>query len=302
MSKIAVVMSTYNGEKFLHEQLDSILCQINVEVDIFVRDDGSSDNTCEILRQYANANRNIFVDLASNVGVGNSFMNALYSVPKTYDYYAFADQDDIWHEDKLIQAVTMLQDSGKALYASNQENVDKNGESLGMRYDADEFICTEPIAIISKNKLAGCTMVFTNDLFCRIVKESSRPSFDLLKNRIHDVWVAAAASVNGGIIYDDRSFIKYRQHDNNVVGAYSKGLRKNVQTQISKVFRKKQRNGRSLLAKELIDRFDNAAEFPLVADSAAKKRRVLLKNGKKLRSFTGESSIGFFIKVVLSWY
>ena len=75
-----------------------------------------------------------------------------------------------------------------------------------------------------------------------------------------------------------------------------------MQTQISKVFRKKQRNGRSLLAKELIDRFDNAAEFPLVADSAAKKRRVLLKNGKKLRSFTGESSIGFFIKVVLSWY
>ena len=81
-------MSTYNGKKFLCEQLDSILSQTNVEVEIFIRDDGSTDGTKEILDKYA-VKEGIHVDYAENVGVGNSFMNLLYSVPSDFDYYAF---------------------------------------------------------------------------------------------------------------------------------------------------------------------------------------------------------------------
>lgn len=300
MSSVAVVMSTYNGEKYLREQLDSILAQSGVDVFLFVRDDGSHDGTHDILSEYESNYDNVTVEFAQNVGVGNSFMNALYSIPDTFDYYAFADQDDIWCDRKLAEAVALLQSSGKALYASNQENVDKDGNSLGMRYSANMNIHIEPIAVISRNVLAGCTMVFTRDLFAKLTDESSRPSEELLRNRIHDVWVAAAASVNGGIVYDERSFIRYRQHGNNVVGAYDGGVKKKIKTKIGKLFHSSRRNGRSTLARELIKCFDSADKFPLVADCARRKKRALWKNGKQLRSYTGESSFGFFLKVLFA--
>ena len=144
MISVAVIMSTYNGEKYLGEQIDSILNQKDLEVTLFVRDDGSSDGTKNILEKYARDNGKIHINFGVNAGVGNSFMNALYSVPDTFDYYAFADQDDIWLENKLFQAVKALQESGKMLYASNQENTDKDGNSLGLRYKEDALINQKP--------------------------------------------------------------------------------------------------------------------------------------------------------------
>lgn len=302
INKVAVVMSTYNGEKYIIEQIESILAQKDVEIYLYVRDDGSSDGTQKILTEYSQKYDNITVDFGCNVGVGNSFMNALYAVPDLFDYYALADQDDIWCEDKLIQAIGMLQSSGKVLYASNQENVDESGNSLGLRYDENTDIRLDPFHIILRNKIAGCTMVFTRGLFEKLVAKNSRPSNELLYNRIHDVWIAAAASVCGGIVYDERSFIKYRQHGNNVVGAYDGGLKKGIKSKITKVFHKEQRNGRSMLARELVRCFDSAKDFPLVVMCANAKKRQLWKHGKKIRSYTGESSIGYFCKILLGLF
>lgn len=128
---IAVIMSTYNGEKYLREQLDSILNQKDVNLDLYVRDDGSVDGTAEILNQYSKRYPQVHVELAANAGVGNSFMNCLYSVPGEYQYYGFADQDDIWLQDKCIAGISALKRTGKALYSSNQECVDSDGKSLG---------------------------------------------------------------------------------------------------------------------------------------------------------------------------
>ena len=307
MKTVAVLMSTYNGEKYLREQIDSILNQSNVDVQLFVRDDGSSDNTKEILSEYAQKFDNIHLDFAENVGVGNSFMNLLYSAPDTFDFYAFADQDDIWEDKKLFEATELLQTSGKLLYASNQESVDKFGNSLGLRYDEDCKIHLTPVSILEKNMIAGCTMVVTNGFYTILTEESRRPTKELLHNRIHDVWLAMVASVYDGIIYDKRSFIKYRQHENNVVGAGKSSLKKRIKERTKKISNKELRNGRSKLAQEICSKFPKEAEeYPFLEVCAnAKKlrnKRKLIKAQKELRSYSGESYFGFVGKVILGLF
>ena len=307
MASVAVIISTYNGEKYLKEQLDSVLNQTGVEVGIFVRDDGSSDGTKEILSGYAEKFPNVDVEFAQNVGVGNSFMNALYSVTDGYDYYAFCDQDDIWEENKLISAVNVLEQSGKVLCATNQECVDKEGNSLGLRYSENTDIHLSPVSILEENMLAGCTMVWTAKFNALLREDGKRPSPELLRNRIHDVWLAMVASLYDGIAYDERSFIKYRQHENNVVGASADGFSKRLKKRLKKLTSKELRNGRSKLAEEICEKFPaQAAKFPIVVycsqAKTCKGKNRILKNSKELRSYTKESGVGFFFKVIFGWF
>lgn len=88
MHKVAVLMSTFNGDKYLREQIDSILAQEGVDLTLFIRDDGSSDCTIDIVREYLAREDNIVFCRGKNVGVGNSFMKLLYNCPDDYDYSA----------------------------------------------------------------------------------------------------------------------------------------------------------------------------------------------------------------------
>ena len=105
--KVCVLISTYNGERFLEEQIASIIAQKGVEVDILVRDDGSSDMTCSLLERWQKEGKLKWYK-GENLGFARSFMNLLKTA-SGYDYYAFCDQDDIWLEDKLQRAVTALE-------------------------------------------------------------------------------------------------------------------------------------------------------------------------------------------------
>lgn len=302
MTTVAVIMSTYNGEKFLREQLDSILAQRNVEVTLFVRDDGSKDGTQAILSEYAEKYGNIRISFEENVGVGNSFMNALYATPDTFDFYAFADQDDIWLEDKLAEAAKMLRESGKYLYASNQECVDDCGNIMKMRYEQNADIHLTPAAILQRNMLAGCTMVFTNMFYHILVQPEHRPSVELLYNRIHDVWVAFTAALYDKIIYDPRSFMHYRQHTNNVVG-----IKKHRWERWKKMQNKDLRNGRSFLAEEACAKFPTLVKndhivYMSANVKSAKGKRNLMKARKEICGITGESLLGFIVKVLCGLY
>lgn len=305
MIKVAILMSTYNGEKYLMEQLDSLFEQENILLDVYVRDDQSNDNTLDILDNYAKKNNHLIIQKGNNVGVGNSFMNLLYSVPNNYDYYAFADQDDIWNSKKIISAINLLENSNKVLYASNQESVDKYGNSLGFRYNQENIIHVNTLEILNRNDLAGCTMVFKKRLFEILKDEKNRPSEGLLKNRIHDVWVAIVATVNGGIIYDERSFIKYRQHEDNVVGADTTSIKKKIKLKIKKLTNAEERNGRSKLANELVNKFPNYNYCEsMLASSNIKKmsNKLFLIKNKDIRNITNESFIGFALKIMLNLY
>ena len=129
--RLAVLMSTYNGERYLVDQIESILGQkTDFEYSLIVRDDGSTDKTCDILKQYAAENKILFVK-GENIGAAKGFMSLLIDNPG-YDYYAFSDQDDIWNENKLQIGVDSIRAfSGPALYCSNCELVDSELNSIG---------------------------------------------------------------------------------------------------------------------------------------------------------------------------
>ena len=248
--RVAVLISTYNGERFLKEQIESVLAQKEIELNVFVRDDGSSDDTINILGSYRDK---ITFFQESNVGVGNSFMDVLYKAGKDFDFYAFCDQDDIWKEDKLKRAVSLIEKKDiPLLYCSNQELIDSNANSLGLRYN--NIIDTSFRQILNNNRVTGCTMVWNKKLNDIIADDKRKASKGLLKKRIHDVWVAMVASCVGEIVYDNESYIYYRQHENNVVG--SKGS-SSLEEYKKKLSNKDLRNGRSELAKEMIEKYSD---------------------------------------------
>ena len=105
MYEVAVLMSTYNGEKYLREQVKSIFQQEQVKVSLYVRDDGSTDNTIKIINELQKEYDNIFLIKGENIGWRRSFRYLIDNVPTKYEYYAFSDQDDFWLKRKLIRAI-----------------------------------------------------------------------------------------------------------------------------------------------------------------------------------------------------
>lgn len=220
MSKpsVAVLMSTYNGERYLRVQIDSILKQAEVRVTLFIRDDGSKDNTVKIIKTYTEKENVRFWNDTGNLYSGLSFMKLLKKVVKTepeFDYYAFADQDDIWLEEKLISAIRKIGDSeSPVLYGSNQI-IYQDGKKNGFRYkETPDLSFMGQIAI---SHISGCTMVM-NSALAKTVVSLPCPNKQFLKVRCHDTWIYLIACITGKVNYDENSFILYRIHENNVVG------------------------------------------------------------------------------------
>lgn len=209
---IAIMMSTYNGEKYLREQIDSILLQKGIHVELYIRDDGSKDGTVNILHEYGKKD-NVHIKYGFNSGVIESFLKLLYEVPRDYEYYAFSDQDDVWLEDKLIIAVKQLEGGdGPRLYFSRKTYVDEKLQKIDMN-DIDVRDTTIGIALMN-SCASGCTMVFNKRLLNKLCKY--RP--DSKQMSMHDSWIYIVAAAIGKVIYDDESRILYRQHGGNVSG------------------------------------------------------------------------------------
>ena len=220
--KIAVLMSTYNGEKYLREQMDSILAQKGVDVHIFVRDDGSKDGTPAILSEYQEKHPDRFSFVNSrnivNYGVKKIFLGLLkyvYERCGDMDYFCFADQDDYWLEDKLSEAVELLEaepsnPKGK-LYYSNKTFVD---QELKLIKEEDITYYGDFAEGMWRSSLAyGCTMVFDRALTEYVLRHYPQVKC------IHDSWVyRLAKSIGTTIVFDKNSYILYRQHGNNEIG------------------------------------------------------------------------------------
>lgn len=213
-SDICVMMSTYNGEKYLKEQLDSILNQECVDVNLLIRDDGSSDNTIEIIESYQIEYPNITLIKEKNEGVIASFMDVLFVAPEC-SYYAFADQDDVWDKDKLICGIRSIikANKDKCLYFCKKRIVD---DRLRCMKQSDVYVRDTSLGCALLNSVAaGCTMVFDNS-FMKILR-MYRPENTRIS--MHDAWIYRVAAAVGYVIYDDIPHMYYRQHGNNVEGA-----------------------------------------------------------------------------------
>lgn len=215
MKSVLVMMSTYNGAKYLREQLDSLLCQENVEVYIYIRDDGSSDNTVDIIKEYSEKNSCIDFEVGENLGYAKSFWT-LFTHENKYDYYAFADQDDVWHNDKLYKAVEFMekgQTDVPLLYTSDVISVNDSGETLNKH----TFGVKESINFyqsLQKSILPGCTFVFNNSAFSIIQKFNGYMES-------HDWAVYCIVSAFGKVLFDQVSHINYRIHESNAIGKSS---------------------------------------------------------------------------------
>lgn len=218
METVQVLMSTYNGEKYLKQQLDSIFSQRSVDIHLLVRDDGSKDKTLDILNDYKNKYSNIEIIEGKNVGACSSFFE-LINKSGCFEFYSFADQDDVWDVDKLEIAVKSLKDKDvPAVYASNTRLVD--GKLNFIKNENDNPRCTLGSALI-KNYCTGCTMVFNNRLMSKL--KNNAPEYVPM----HDWWVnLVCLSIGGLSIYDISPHINYRQHGNNVLGAESTVIKK----------------------------------------------------------------------------
>ena len=288
MSDVCVLMSTYNGEKYLREQLDSILSQEKVNVRLLIRDDGSTDNTVKILKEYVPDSR-ITLYTGENIGYKKSFYWLLDIAPDA-DYFAFADQDDIWLSDKLYSAVELIETESKntpLLYTSALTCVNEKLEFLRpqnfvkLRLDFySEFV---------RHRFAGCTYVFNNVLRnkCRGISRLDSLNYG------HDGLIALLCWVTGGkVIYDAKSHILFRRHGNNA-SADGGGLKRRIKNELAPFLIK--RNYKLSVAEVLLSNFDCSA-VPAFNDFLADVcgyKRSLLKSGRIL--FSRECDCGIFI-------
>ena len=208
---VSIAMAAYNGEKFLREQLDSILSQTHRELEIIICDDRSSDSTAAILEEYATRDKRIrlFVN-ANNLGLVKNFEKALSLC--SGEYIALSDQDDIWEKEKIS---TLLREIGNAsLIHSDASLIDAGGKVFARSYSrhSRKILDKNLYSYVLGNNVTGCTALFSRQLL-----EHALPFPDHVF--VHDWWLALCAYKHGGIVYCDMPLVRYRQHGNNQIGA-----------------------------------------------------------------------------------
>lgn len=242
--KIAVLISTYNGEEYIEEQIDSLLKQ-DIDIDIYIRDDGSIDKTVDILKKYEKKN-NIFVEYGENLGYQKSFMELLLKT-KGYDYYSFCDQDDVWLSSKISSAINMIRkyENLPSIYYSNLKKCDKHLNIYGITKLQNRVMSLQ--SNILRRSIAGCTMVI-NRKFWEIISAIGIQEELLVQG--HDSYlVSLCYAIGGKIICDENSYILYRQHGNNTSGS-SNGLIYRIKKELISVI--KNRENEYMIAVALI--------------------------------------------------
>ena len=220
--RIAVMLSAYNGEKYITKQIESILKQDNADhITLYIRDDGSSDGTLSILQELQDTHSNIRVIQGENVGLVKSFFSLLaMCVGEGYDYYSFSDQDDYWKPEKLNIAVQTLlaADSEKPLmYSSCSELVDDNLQDQDATTQRNLRGITFYNSAI-QNFCPGHNQVLNHKLAQLVVNKTTE-----LKNIYsQDLWITNVAAVTGKIYFDNHPHVLYRQHNDNQL-SYGKG-------------------------------------------------------------------------------
>ncbi len=211
--KAVVLLSSYNGERYIKTQIESILAQqCTIPVDLWVRDDGSTDTTTQILQRYADEGRLKWYT-GENLRSAKSFLDLIRHCPG-YDYYAFADQDDFWLPEKFDRGIKKLEGvEGPGLYFSNARLVDGELADMGRDvYKKNPY--SDYYTLVCQGGLLGCTMVFNNAL-AQLIQSAPVPNVLMM----HDFYAAVVCALfDGTICYDSKATMLYRQHGNNVVG------------------------------------------------------------------------------------
>jgi glycosyltransferase involved in cell wall biosynthesis len=248
MDNVSIVMTTYNGEKYLEEQIDSILSSTYQDFKLYIVDDGSSDNTLEILKRYKEKYHDKIHIHRNEANLGVT-LNFLYAVSKTTsEYIMLCDQDDVWKADKIAKTLKKVKQMevqfGKELPIAVFTDAYVVDEELNIIHDS--FFrsgrlnprLTDLPHLLMENKLIGCT-VMINQAVRRILQSSPFPK----KARFHDGWLGLIAASAGKIGFIKEPTLLYRQHGSNLVG--NQGFLSYILDRLSNI--KKQRKALSEL-------------------------------------------------------
>lgn len=200
---ISVCMATYNGESYIEEQISSILPQLSSNDELIISDDGSKDNTIDIIKKINDNRIKIHINEGRH-GYVHNFGNALSKAKG--DYIFLSDQDDIWMPNKIEKCCSQLKEH--IIVNHNSMLVDKFGNSLGV----DFYSIVKPKSgywqTIWQNRYCGANMAFRKELLNYALPfPGNTPA--------HDIWIALIAEKHGKTIFDDTCLIKYRRHSNN---------------------------------------------------------------------------------------
>ena len=219
MKKVDILLATYNGEKYLKEQIDSILNQSFDDFRLIISDDCSTDNTKNILEEYKKKDSRIELYFSNeNKGIAQNFEFLLSKVKS--DYFMFSDQDDIWKKEKIEKSIYKLEKSNLDLAFSDLEVVNENLQVICKSYwklkgfykKIKKYNNFESLYL--NNYITGCTIICKSKWIEKIMPIPKTSKFIL-----HDYWLSLIVSQTGTIGFIDEPLIKYRQHKNNRVGS-----------------------------------------------------------------------------------
>ena len=214
--RVLFLLSSYNGARYIEEQIESILNQIDIDIHIVIRDDGSTDNTQTLISAKYGNNKKITIIKGQNLGFKKSFSELVryaYEKRNFYDFFAFADQDDIWYRDKTINSCRILanyDDSMPNLCTTNSMMIDSKGTNLVLfrlsdpNYTKYNFFFT--------TNFQGCSMTFNKKA---IELYNCFPP----ENECHDQWMFYMCALLGHICHIHSPQFSYRIHNNNAIGS-----------------------------------------------------------------------------------
>lgn len=227
MDTIAILLATYNGDKYLEAQLKSICQQTYKNIKCYIHDDGSKDNTIKLLQKYSKNYVELFkiIEAPSTGGARANFMFLLRQVNEKY--IMFCDQDDIWLPEKVeimykrIKEIEAGTDNNKPIVGfSDLVVVDQNLIEISDSFMSMTKRNTVELTInrlLARNAAPGCTMIINNSLANRALNYLKEENLEM-----HDWWFMLIAATFGEIFYVNKGLMLYRQHINNEVGAHKR--------------------------------------------------------------------------------
>lgn len=229
--QVHIVLATYNGEKYLREQMDSLLAQTYDNLVIEVCDDGSTDGTADLVKEYMALDKRVHLHQnPHNLGYVKNFLEGMKR--SSAPYIMLCDQDDIWQRDKVEVTLAAMQQAekkgakGPVLVFTDAINFDSaSGEDKGLFHETSHLDVkkVDTAHLFMENKCIGCTMMLNQEVLAYL--------YELPEEiRVHDWWLALICSHFGTIVYLPEATLRYRQHEGNMIGgsSYSGYFRKRL--------------------------------------------------------------------------
>lgn len=216
-SFISVVLASYNGEKYIREQLESILCQLPKKAEVIVSDDGSSDSTREIVQEFSVADPRVHLVDGPKKGIKKNVENGIRQTQlyqnSMQGYLFLADQDDVWMNNKVEKVLNSFKSTGADLVIHDAEVVNGDMTKVLMSSYFEYRRSHKGILYnIFRNTYVGCCMAF---------KSSCIPLFLPIPDHIemHDQWIGICNEIRGGKVeFLRENLLRYRRHENTMTG------------------------------------------------------------------------------------